>query len=199
MDVRFTASEFLAIRVEEQPIPIHHYLRQPQRLVTAISDPRLMEPLSESRFRLKMRPLNFLELYHFQPTVVLKVWAQANGSVYLNSESCEMRGIDYINNRFFLNVKGKLSPHQKNGQTYLQGQANLEVKVQLPPPLWLTPTPLLEVTGNRLLKSVLLRIKQKLLSQLLQDYRHWANSNSSQQAIGEKSLSEESLVPINLS
>lgn len=188
MHTRFTASESLEIAVEEQTVPIQHYLRQPHRLVGAIADPKLMEQLSESRFRLKMRPLNFMEIYHFQPTVVLNIWTGASGNVYLNSEECEIRGIDYINDRFSLNVKGKLSPHQKDEKTYLKGQVNLEVNVELPPPLWLTPKPLLEVAGNGLLKSVLVRIKQRLLTQLLKDYYQWAKSNTevdkSSQALG---------------
>ncbi len=177
MNIRFSASEYLEISVEESS-SIKHYLRQPQRLVRAIANPKLMEQLSEELYELKMRPLNFMEIYHFQPTVVLKVWAGASGTVYLSSESCEIRGIDYINERFSLNVKGKLSPCQSNGKAYLKGKADLEVKVELPPPLRLTPKPLLEVAGNGLLKSVLLRIKQRLLSQLLKDYRQWANSNT---------------------
>lgn len=176
METRFTASETVQIPVKEQTVPIQHYLRQPQRLVSAIANPNLMEQLSESQFRLKMRPLNFMDMYHFQPTVVLKVWADAKGTVYLLSESCDIRGIDYINDRFSLKVKGILSPHHQNDKTYLQGQADLEVKVELPPALRLTPKPLLEVAGNGLLKSVLIQIKQRLLSQLLKDYHQWAIS-----------------------
>jgi hypothetical protein len=178
MEINFTASETLEILVEEQTIPIGHYLRQPQRLVKAIADPKRMEQLSESLFRLKMRSLDFMNIYHFQPTVVLKVWTGASGTVYLNSESCEVRGIDYINDRFFLNVKGKLFPYQEGEKTYLKGKADLEVKVALPPPLWLTPKPLLEVAGTGLLKSVLGRIKQRLLAQLLKDYCQWVKQNS---------------------
>jgi hypothetical protein len=107
--------------------------------------------------------------------VGLKVWSDSQGTVYLNSESCEIKGIDYINQRFFLNVTGKLAPEMKNGQTYLVGKAELEVKVALPPPLWLTPTPLLEIAGNGLLKSVLVRIKQRLIGQLLKDYYEWVD------------------------
>jgi len=175
MEVRFSADEVVSLRVEEQKIPIQHYLRQPQRLVQAITDPNLVEQLSETRFLVKMRPLNFLNFYHFQPTVGLKVWSDSQGTVYLNSESCEIKGIDYINQRFFLNVTGKLAPESKNGQTYLVGKAELEVKVALPPPLWLTPTPLLEIAGNGLLKSVLVRIKQRLIGQLLKDYYEWVD------------------------
>ena len=175
MEVRFSADEVVSLRVEAQKIPIQHYLRQPQRLVQAITDPNLVEQLSETRFIVKMRPLNFLNFYHFQPTVGLKVWSDSQGTVYLNSESCEIKGIDYINQRFFLKVTGKLAPESKNGQTYLVGKAELEVKVALPPPLWLTPTPLLEIAGNGLLKSVLVRIKQRLIGQLLKDYYEWVD------------------------
>jgi hypothetical protein len=178
MDIRFTASESLEIQVAEQEIPIQHYLRQPQRLVKAIADSSLMEELSEKQFRLKMRSLNFMELYHFQPTVVLKVWSDSKGNVYLNSESCEIRGIDYINNRFSLKLRGILSPTQRHSQTYLKGDADLEVKVELPTPLTLTPAPFLEMAGNGLLKGVLQRIKQRLMGQLLKDYYEWADNNS---------------------
>ncbi|MDJ0727104.1 MAG: DUF1997 domain-containing protein [Prochloraceae cyanobacterium] len=178
MDVCFKASESVKITVEEQSSSIQHYLRQPQRIVKAIANPKLMEQLSESNFRLKMQSLNFMDIYHFQPTVILKVWTGASGRVYLNSEDCEIRGIDYINDRFSLDVKGKLWPQQEGGKTYLIGKADLGVKVDLPPALWLTPKPLLEVAGNGLLKSVLLRIKQRLLNQLLKDYRDWNDYNN---------------------
>lgn len=188
MEVTFTASESLEIIVAEQTIPIQHYLRQPQRLVRAIVETSLTENLSENRFRLKMRSLNFLDMYYFQPTVVLNVWATSGGTVFLQSEDCQIKGIDYINDRFTLDVKGKLAPVQKNNQTYLAGKANLEVKVALPPPLWLTPRPLLEITGNGLLKGVLLRIKQRLMSQLLQDYQQWAKQEPSTQNYPETIL-----------
>lgn len=177
MYICFTASESVEMPVPEQVAPIQHYLRQPQRLVQAIANPKFTEQLSESRFKVKMRPLNFMEIYHFQPTVILNVEAGASGIVYLKSEGCEILGIDYINQRFSLNVKGKLFPYQNNGKTYLKGRADLEVKVEIPPALWLTPKPLLETAGNGLLKSVLLRIRQKLVSQLLKDYCQWASSN----------------------
>jgi hypothetical protein len=178
MDARFTATESVEIAVPSQAIPIEHYLRQPQRLVNAIADTNYLESLSKTQFRLKMRPLNFMELYHFQPTVVLKVWTGASGAVYLQSEDCEIRGIDYINNRFSLDIKGKLSPQTIQDQTYLWGKADLTVKVALPPPLWLTPMPLLEIAGNGLLKSVLLRIKQRLSSQIVKDYCLWAQNTN---------------------
>lgn len=180
MTVCFTASESVAITVDEPTASIQHYLRQPQRLVSAIADPKLIEVLSNNRFRLKVRPLNFMDLYHIQPTAILKVWATSTGTVYLESESCEIQGIDYLNHRFSLQLKGRLAPYEQNGQTYLQGKADLQVSIDLPAPLLLTPAPILEITGNGLLKGVLSRIKQRLLSHLLEDYHHWAYQNQPQ-------------------
>jgi hypothetical protein len=176
--VRFSASESVNLTVPLENAPIQHYLRQPQRLVKTIANPKLMTPLSENRFQLKMRPLSFLDLYHFQPSAVLKVVADSKGAVTLTSESCEILGNDYINDRFSLQLKGKLEPIEENGKTYLKGVADLTVDVDLPPALWLTPRPMLETTGNGLLKGVLSRIKQKLMNQLITDYREWANQTT---------------------
>ncbi|MEQ8382412.1 MAG: DUF1997 domain-containing protein [Coleofasciculus sp. A1-SPW-01] len=176
MTSQFTASQSVELAVPEQPIPIQHYLRQPQRLVHAIADPNLIEQLSPEQFRLKMRPLNFLSLT-FQPRVILKVWADVNGTVHLRSVDCDIPGLDYINQRFTLEVKGKLYPEQQQNTTRLKGKADLKVRVDIPFPLSMTPQPIIETTGNGLLKSVLLRIKQKLMHQLLLDYRQWANAD----------------------
>ncbi|TAF56399.1 MAG: DUF1997 domain-containing protein [Oscillatoriales cyanobacterium] len=132
---------------------------------------------SDDCFRLKMRPLQFMML-SIQPTVDMRVWAQSEGTINLESVGCSILGVDYINDRFALNLKGKLYVHQDSGVAYLKGKADLEVQVELPPPFWLTPKPILEATGNGLLKSVLLGVKQRLMYQLLLDYRRWASSET---------------------
>ncbi|HEY9611347.1 DUF1997 domain-containing protein [Allocoleopsis sp.] len=177
MNSQFVASQSVEIAVPEEPAPIQHYLRQPQRLVYAIADPNLIKAISQEQYQLQLRPLNFLSLT-FQPTVVLKVWADADGTVHLTSVGCEIRGLDYINQRFALDLKGKLYLVQSNGITKLKGRADLKVSVDIPLPFSLTPKPILETTGNSLLKSVLVRIKQKLMYQLLLDYRQWANQDT---------------------
>jgi hypothetical protein len=178
MYVSFKASESVQIAIANQETPIQHYLRQPQRLVKTIADPQLIKQITDDVYELKMRPINFMEMYHFQPIVLLKVWSGSNSSVYLQSEGCQIKGIDYINQRFSLKLKGILYPQVSAGQTTLEGQADLEVGVELPTALMLTPKPLLEIASNRLLKSVLVRIKQKLVTQLIQDYRTWASQET---------------------
>ncbi|MBE9214851.1 DUF1997 domain-containing protein [Plectonema cf. radiosum LEGE 06105] len=177
MATKFKACQSVEIPVPYEPIPIKHYLRQPQRLVNALVDSSRIEQLSTEVFRLKMRPLSFLSL-SIQPIVDMRVWALADGTIRLESVNSEIRGIEYINQRFQLDLKGYLSSYEKDGNTYLKGIANLEVKVEFPPPLSFTPKSILEAAGNSLLKSVLLTIKQRLLHQLLIDYRHWVELHS---------------------
>lgn len=176
MKIQFISAQAVQIAVPEQPVPIQHYLRQPQRLVKALVDPSRIETLGEDSFRLKMRPLHFMHLT-LQPTVDLKVWAESDGTVRLKSIDCEIRGIEFINQRFALNLVGYLSPVLIAGVPHLQGNADLKVEVELPPPFWLTPKPFLEATGNGLLKSVLLTVKQRLVHHLIADYCQWAASD----------------------
>lgn len=173
MLTHFFASQSVEIPVPEQTVPISHYLRQPQRLVHSLVEPSRMEQLSPEKFRLKMRPREFM-MFRLQPTVDLRVWAKADGTIHLASVGCEIRGVDYINQRFALDLVGKLSPCEVNGITYLKGKADLNVQVDVPPPLDMTPQMILETTGNGLLHSILLSIKQRLTQQLLLDYRRWA-------------------------
>jgi hypothetical protein len=172
MATKFKACQSVEIPLTYQPIPIKHYLRQPQRLVNALADSSRIEQLSAEVFRLKMRPLAFMSL-SIQPIVDMRVWAASDGAIFLESVRSEIRGIEYINERFQLDLKGNLSSYEQNGNTGLKGIVNLEVIVELPPPFSFTPKSILETTGNGLLKSVLLTIKQRLLRQLLVDYRRW--------------------------
>ena len=177
MYIRLNSSQSVEIAVPDERVPIQHYLRQPRRLVNALVDRTRTEQLSDDCFRLKMRPLQFMML-SIQPTVDMRVWAQSDGTINLESVACEILGVGYVNDRFALNLKGKLCVDKSSGVTYLKGKADLEVQVELPPPFWLTPKPILEATGNALLKSVLLSVKQRLMYQLLLDYRRWASNET---------------------
>lgn len=173
MRSRFFSSVPVEIPVPDQPVPIQHYLRQPQRLVKALVDPKRVDVLSPDCFRLKMRPLHFLTLT-VQPTVDMRVWADAKGTVRLRSVGCEIRGVEYINQRFSLDLVGRLEPYTHNGKTTLYGKADLKVGVDMPPALWLTPKPIIDATGNTVLASVLHTVKQRLTRHLIADYRAWA-------------------------
>ena len=172
MYLKFTANQSLSLNVDTPFGQLQHYLRQPRRLVYALTDPTRVEYLGSDRFRLKMRPLNFL-MVSLQPTVDLAVQASSEGCLHLRSLGCDIRGVDYINRRFHLDLTGYLHPEATTTGTTLIGVAELEVGVDIPPPLDFTPRPILEATGNSLLKSVLLTIKQRLMQHLAADYQRW--------------------------
>ena len=175
--VDFNAAEALELPFIQQPIPIEQYFQKPKRLVAAIADPTLSEQLSETEFRLKMRPIHFLEIYQIQPTVTLSFRSDIPGIILLESQDCVIQGYDDLNDRFSLKVKGRLASYQTEAKHYhLRGIANLSVKVALPAPLSFLPNSLIEMTGDTILKEILGRIKRKLLNQLLQDYYQWANN-----------------------
>jgi hypothetical protein len=177
METCFKATQFVEMTVPQEAVPIQHYLRQPRRVVNALAASSQIEYLGDDVFRLKMRPLTFMML-SLQPIVDMKVWAEADGTVHIRSIACEIRGIEYINQRFALNLAGKLQPQTINSVTTLIGKAELEVRVEIPFALMFTPKPLLEASGNGLLKSVLLTIKQRLMHHLLLDYRNWVGSSN---------------------
>jgi Protein of unknown function (DUF1997) len=187
----FTAFQAVEMVASEQPIPIQHYLRQPQRVVSALAASSQIEQLEIELFRLKMRPLTFMALT-VQPIVDLRVWAESDGTVHVQSVGCEIRGVEYINQRFKLSLTGTLQPIQSGKTTILKGQADLEVKVDVPMPLALTPKPFLEATGNGLLKSVLLTVKQRLMHHLLADYRAWAVSKPTVSAVATEQILPQS-------
>lgn len=186
MPINFSASEAVIINVPREPISIQHYLRQPRRLVSALVDPSRTEQLDENLFRLKMRPLRFIIL-NVQPTVDLKVESNAQGHVHLESVGCEIRGVEYINQRFRLKLVGNLYPVQTGDQISLKGKADLEVQVDVLPPLQITPSSVLERAGQSLLSRVLATIKQRLMHQLIVDYRHWAQTTAEAGSVPERS------------
>lgn len=189
MDSRFFTTLTVDFPVVERSIPIQHYLRQPQRLVKAIAHTSQMDILGGDRYRLRMRPLNFLSLT-LQPVVEMRVWLDRAGHLLLRSTDCQIHGVDYINQRFHLKLLGELHTQQVNGMTHLQGCAQLEVSVEIPFPLSLTPQPLIEVAGQSLLKGVLSTMKQRLSHHLLADYEMWTEDGISNQVPDQRYLQD---------
>ncbi len=176
MQLNFAASHSVVIAVPDASVPIQHYLRQPQRLIYALTDRSRVERLTDECFRLTMRPREFMTL-SFQPVVDLKVWTEPNGTVHLKSIGCEIRGIEYINNRFNLTLNGKLYPILSDGPTQLMGAGDVSVNVELPPLFWMTPKSILEAAGQSLLQGIFLTFKQRLGHQLVNDYLQWAGTS----------------------
>lgn len=174
------ASQSVTLAVAPNRLPIRHYLRQPQRLVYALMNPNQVTTLGQGVFRLHLRSLQFM-MIRIQPVVDVAVRSDGEGRVQLTAVGCQLQGNEFMDKRFDLALDGYLQPQgagstagRNQGKTRLEGQADLTIRVDLPLILAFTPRSLLEMTGNQLLRGVLMTIKQRLLRQLAQDYARWS-------------------------
>lgn len=184
----FHASQTLRLRVPNEAIPIEHYLRQPQRLVQAITDPRRIEVLGDGVYRLSLRPLQFFGI-SIEPTADLRVWSLADGTLRLESVACRVKGPDYlsfVNDSFGMALQGTLTPHRQADFTELQGQANLQIHLELPPPIRFMPASVLDRTGKTFLSGILGTIKHRIERQLVEDYRAWVATTHRQPQVGSQ-------------
>jgi hypothetical protein len=171
----FQAYQTLCLRVPNEAVPIEHYLRQPQRLVQAITDPRRIEPLDGGVYRLSLRSLQFLGI-NVEPTADLKVWSTADGTLNLESVQCQVRGPDYlsfVNESFGMTLRGTLKPQRQDNHTELTGRADLGIHIELPVPIKYMPDPMLDRAGKAFLNGILMTIKHRIERQLVEDYRAW--------------------------
>ena len=174
MQVQFQAIELVELAAPQSSPLIEKYLQQVDRIVRVIADPKLTDKLTAEKYRLKMQPIGFLELYKFQPIVTLKIWCDRQNVLHLESLDYQLKGLEAFMDGFELKLIGTLKAQQdRQDNLKLMGKADLSVSLKLPPPLWLTPKSLLQATGDRLLSEVLQRIKQQILRQLIQDYKVW--------------------------
>ena len=149
---QFRASQQLNLRVPNEALPIEHYLRQPQRLVTAITDPDYIELLEDGIYRLTLRPLQFLGI-SVEPTADLEVWVLTDGTLCLQSVNCKVHGPtywNYVSQSFEMVLRGSLRPQRYLPYTELQGQADLTVQLELPSALRVMPDPMIAMAGRKI-------------------------------------------------
>jgi hypothetical protein len=173
MHTRFAANQSVEILVPPQPIPVHDYLHQADRIVNALTGSGQIESLSSNIYRLQLRPLNFLSV-KLRPIVDIRVWTTSDDTLHIQSVGCEMLGLEvFRQTRFTLNLVGYLYPKVARQATRLHGQVDLTMEVNVPMPIALTPKPILETAGNAVMGGTLLTMKQRLMKNLVADYQHW--------------------------
>ncbi|MGC1309527.1 MAG: DUF1997 domain-containing protein [Phormidesmis sp.] len=173
--VRFSAAQSVEISVPQQPLSIEDYLSEVDRLVYALVNQDQAEKLTPNLFRVKVRPIRFIGL-SLQPVCDIEVWLEGK-TVRLKSDHCHLEGYESFNQKFSLNLQGYLVTQTTAKGKRLRGQANLQVGVDLPQAMRLTPGPLIERTGNGILNGILITLKQRLMRQLIYDYRTWATTS----------------------
>ena len=181
--VCFSSSQTVGIELLSAACSIQKYFSQTDRLVYALIDPSQVDVLGHGLYRLSMRPIKFMML-QLQPVSDIQVVVDKD-RVLIQSDTCELLGQPALNKRFSLSLRGILTPQQQSDEgVLLYGEAHLQVDVDLPAAFRLTPRTILEATGNGILNSILMTIKQRLLRQLVADYENWAAQSQAVIAAG---------------
>ncbi|MGD1902635.1 MAG: DUF1997 domain-containing protein [Geitlerinemataceae cyanobacterium] len=178
---RFSADTSVSIPVPDAPVSVDGYLRDTDRLVNLLGNPRRIQKTGSDTYRIALAPLSFVML-DLQPIVDLRIWTEPNGTLRLQSIGYEVKGVDYIQYGFTLELSGRLYPTIRKGSTTLVGRAMLKVGVQLPPILQFTPQSVIDSAGSALLSGILATISSRLHQHLIPDYASWAEERDRQVA-----------------
>ncbi len=165
------------MRIQQRAVPVNHYLKQPRRLVRALMNPDQVEELEHDTFRFHLRGFEFLML-KIRPVVDLKIDVSQDGLLRVRATDCWIKGNESINDQFSLELSGFLSLEDCGEVAQLNGEAKLAIAVGLPPMMQLTPMPLIEATGNQILRGILSTMKQRLSRQLAADYEQWSQEQA---------------------
>lgn len=177
--LRLSAQQSVEMQVVQRSVPLHHYLKQPRRLVNALMNPSQVDELGDDTFRFHLRGFEFLML-SIRPVVDLHIDVSQDHVLRVQSVGCKIRGNEYINKQFSLDLSGVLKLDDQENVTNLKGNVELKIAVGLPPILQATPESLLESTGNRILNGVLTTMKQRLMRQLAADYERWSREQTTE-------------------
>ena len=171
--LRLASQQTAQMQIPRRSVPLSHYLKQPRRLVHALMNPAQVEELSPDTFRFHLRGFEFLML-SIRPVVDLQIDVSQDHQLTVQSVGCKIRGNEFVDKQFSLDLQGQLNLQERQDTTELNGNVNLAIAVGLPPVLEMTPRSLLETTGNQILRGVLNTMKQRLMRQLAADYERWS-------------------------
>jgi hypothetical protein len=172
MSLAFSASQQLNLAVRRNADQLGAYLQQEQRVVSALLDPRQLEPLASGHYRYTVSQLQVFQL-RIQPVVDLQTKLE-QGRLELKASDCRLEGLGVVDD-FALSLSSWLQATPAG----LEGEATLSVQVSQPPLLRLIPAAVLEATGHSLLAGILLGIKARVGAQLISDFEQWLEQSAS--------------------
>lgn len=166
MPLAFSASQHLALNVQQNADRLPAYLHEDDRLVAALLDSRQLTPLGPGRYRYVVTSLQVFQL-HVKPIVCLEIVHEGD-SMLMRALDCELEGLGIVDN-FDLSLEARLQADADG----LSGMASLTVQVSQPSLLRLIPKAMLESTGTSILSGILVGIKGRVGQQLITDFNNW--------------------------
>lgn len=175
----FSAQQTSRVELVGSWAEVQAFLQEPCHLTAALLDQGQVRQLDRERFEVRMHWIGALGL-QVRPIVRLRIQTPQPGEVRLQAIGCRIEGNDWINDHFDLAFEGSLLPlwisSEPSPQVILQGRAQLQVRLELPPLLALTPPPLVETVGTTIVKGVLMTIRHSLSRQLPHSFQVFVRS-----------------------
>lgn len=168
----FVSRRSTQIKLPGTPQQVREFFQKPYYLVEALLEPERVQKLDSQRFSVEMQPIGGLGI-QIQPQVRLEIIPTAQGGSDLKIIDCEIKGNEWLNQHFHLEFEGGLhpvddevDPSGASHSVVMEGEALLRVCIEIPPPLRLTPRPVLRSVGTMVVDGILRMIQRSLQRKL---------------------------------
>ncbi|MFN9644574.1 MAG: DUF1997 domain-containing protein [Cyanobacteriota bacterium] len=166
MPLAFSSSQQLTLPVQVCVSHLPAYLREEQRVVASLLDPKQLVALGPGHYRYRVTRVQVFQL-QIQPVVELRTRHHGD-RLELEAVDCQLEGLGLVND-FRLSLQSWLEASEQG----LEGEAILGVTVSQPPLLKLVPPRVLETTGRSVLRGILLGMRNRVRQQLPLDFEQW--------------------------
>ncbi|MCY4173393.1 MAG: DUF1997 domain-containing protein [Cyanobacteria bacterium MAG CAR3_bin_5] len=167
MKLAFLARQKLGLAIPGSSEILGAYLKQEERVVRVLLGSDALQVLRPAHYRYTLPRFKVFQL-QVQPIVDLRTTVLPQELV-IRSYQCRLDSTVLAANDFQLQLDSRLEVRGDQ----LEGDASLAVQVSRPALLRPIPQTVLEGTGNRMLTSVLSRIKARISREFVQDFQAW--------------------------
>jgi hypothetical protein len=166
MPLAFSSSQQLHLPVQARTAHLPAYLKDEQRVVASLLDPKQLVALGPGHYRYRVTRVQVFQL-QIQPVVELRTRHQGD-RLELEAVDCQLEGLGLVDD-FQLGLRSWLEASADG----LEGEATLAVSVSQPPLLKLVPPRVLEATGRSVLRGILVGMRNRVRQQLPRDFEQW--------------------------
>ncbi|MEB3155832.1 MAG: DUF1997 domain-containing protein [Cyanobacteriota bacterium] len=166
MPLAFSSSQQLHLPVPACTDHLPAYLKDEQRVVASLLDPKQLVALGPGHYRYRVTRVQVFQL-QIQPVVELRTRHEGD-RLELEAVDCQLEGLGLVDD-FQLGLRSWLEASAAG----LEGEATLAVSVSQPPLLKLVPPRVLEATGRSVLRGILVGMRNRVRQQLPRDFEQW--------------------------
>mmetsp|Transcript_38818 Transcript_38818/g.124442 ORF Transcript_38818/g.124442 Transcript_38818/m.124442 type:complete len:221 (-) Transcript_38818:3-665(-) len=156
----------------------------PYRLVCAAWDPRMVDSLTESTFRLRQEPVDFAGVMRLSTAVTVEVRQRGTALRMKSSDiACLVSFNDERERRLDVGIDldGTLLPQTDRNNAQLAGSFDFTVEGKLVGPLIFLPDPALSAATQLVTSGIIRYAQDRFVNGIRDDFRNWLLRQQQQQ------------------